>query len=240
MGLDAVHLLMTIEQEFDIVMHDDDYAALRTVDDLYQCVCARLAEEHEAFEQYQQNAACPSISPFLKTRRVLTAMIGVEHRQVRPSSELRRLIPWWKRRGAWSGLQSTMSISLPALILPKPLFVAACSLGVCAIAHSVIAPIQIWGLTGWLLAVPAIGVICWRLQTITRPFAFAFPPGCTTVADIILRARRARDSPLRTIPVTTNDEEVWNKLVRIISEVLYVDPSEVTPEARFVEDLGLE
>jgi acyl carrier protein len=36
------------------------------------------------------------------------------------------------------------------------------------------------------------------------------------------------------------NEEVYNKVVEILQEVLDVQPDEVNPESRFIEDLGAE
>jgi len=70
---------------------------------------------------------------------------------------------------------------------------------------------------------------------VTRPFAIAFPHGVTTVGD----AARATLPPGYEVAVKQQmtDEEVWLKLQKIVADTLGVKVENVTPSARFVEDL---
>ena len=71
---------------------------------------------------------------------------------------------------------------------------------------------------------------------ITRPFALAFPHGVATVGDVA----RATLPPGYEVAVKQQmtDEEVWVKLQKIVADTLGVKLENVTPSARFVEDLG--
>ena len=70
---------------------------------------------------------------------------------------------------------------------------------------------------------------------VTRPFAIAFPHGVATVGDVA----RATLPPGYEVAVKQQmtDEEVWLKLQKIVADTLGVKVENVTPSARFVEDL---
>ena len=71
---------------------------------------------------------------------------------------------------------------------------------------------------------------------ITRPLATAFPRGVVTVGDLTHAALPSGYEA--AIKQQISDEEVWEKLREIVAQALGVTVEDVTPSARFVEDLG--
>ena len=71
---------------------------------------------------------------------------------------------------------------------------------------------------------------------VTRPFAMAFPDGVATVGD----AARATLPPgyEAAVKQQMTDEQIWEKLQKIVADILGVKAENVMPSARFVEDLG--
>ena len=71
---------------------------------------------------------------------------------------------------------------------------------------------------------------------ITRPFAVAFPQGVVTVGDLATATLPPGYEEAAKQQMT--DEEVWDRLQRIVADILGVKVDDITPTARFVEDLG--
>ena len=71
---------------------------------------------------------------------------------------------------------------------------------------------------------------------ITRPFAIAFPQGVVTVGDLATATFPPGYEQAAKRPMT--NQEVWEKLQEIVAEILGLKVEDITPSARFVEDLG--
>ena len=225
MGLDIVELVMAVEDDFEIPL-PNDWGEIRTVGDLHQVICHQL-DQH----RMRPLQTCPSIATFLETRNALLAMSPVARREVRPSSLLTEVISGRQRRQMWQQLQARTNISLPPLGLPDSLrtvvYVACVSVLLLLTLVAVrSAGVLLVGLVGTLL-LP-------MLYFATRPLALAFPEGCQTVGDVV---RHARQISRTENSQPTDPDVVWQRLVGIVSDQLDVPISDVTRQARFVEDL---
>jgi hypothetical protein len=102
----------------------------------------------------------------------------------------------------------------------------------------------------WVMTEPAVAMICLFFigplaaffgvvgVWLTTPLAVVWDRKFQTVGEL---ARAVTAITYGDPPRTHNqwsDEQIWSKLRQIIVDVLSVDPEKVTPEARFVEDLG--
>jgi hypothetical protein len=73
------------------------------------------------------------------------------------------------------------------------------------------------------------------LQLLTSPFRMEPPQRMRTLGDI---SRRLAGLSAATRPVSS-ESEVYVAVQSIVSDILGVEPHEVIPEARFVQDLGM-
>ena len=155
---------------------------------------------------------------------------------IRPSTELRAILPPQTRHRVWKRLQQEAQGRLRGLRLPFRL--GPVLAGGCLVA-GVIAAVMIMPLVGFVHAMVLVGtaLVAMLLVTfvVTRPFALVFPHGVATVGD----AARATLPPGYEVAVKQQmtDEEIWLKLQKIVADILGVKVEKVTPSARFVEDL---
>ncbi len=82
----------------------------------------------------------------------------------------------------------------------------------------------------------AVSVVLLVLFSVSRPLAVAFPVGMVTVGDLVHAALPPGYE--KALKQEMTDQEVWEKLRRIVADNLGVKTQEVIPSARFIEDLG--
>jgi len=156
---------------------------------------------------------------------------------IRPSTELKTILPPRIRRRVWKRLQQEVPGRLRGLRLPfrlGPVLAGAC-LVAGAIGTAMIVPL-VGFVHAMVLGGTALVAMLLVAFFVTRPFALAFPHGVATVGDVA----RATLPPGYEVAVKQQmtDEEVWEKLQKIVADTLGVKVEKVTPSARFVEDLG--
>ena len=229
MGLELVELVMEVEETFGIIVSDQAAPQLQTVGQLHAYIL-------ESRRQTQQQG-CPTGHVFRNVRRVLTENTSVPRRAIRPSTELKTMLPPRIRRRVWKRLQQEVPGRLRGLRLP---FRLGPVLTGCCLLAGVVTAAMIVPLVGFVHAIVLGGTatVAMLLVTfsVTRPIALAFPHGVATVGD----AARATLPPGYEVAVRQQmtDEEVWAKLQKIVADTLGVKVAKVTPSARFVEDLG--
>lgn len=237
MGMDMVELIMAAEDEFQVELLDADFSTVNTAGDLHRQILVLLDMSQPA-----EDGACPCIAPFLDVRRVLMETVGAVRSAVRPSTALNDLLPVASRRNHWETLREHLHIPLPPLQQPANLPRIIVGLSVLLAVASAWISFPTWD--GWILVAQMLcSLILLRcfFAWITRPLAVCFPARCQTVGDVVQLARPPRYRALRphTTPVPSA-EEVWERLVRIISDVLCVPSEEIHPHSRIVEDLGAD
>lgn len=234
MGLDVVELVMEVEDTFQIEIAYDDYADIRTVGDLHQYILRQLQGQYEL---QLIHPTCPSVPPFLAIRKALRSLLPVQRHQLRPRTELVRIIPRDSRRTIWDRFQSLTNIKLPPLILPKALRAIVATMAATLFAVLTLGALYFIGPYGLIVAFMTSLGIWYFLYISTRPLAVAFPSNCSTITDVVRFARPPRYPPQRSTPISTDSDHIWKRLVQIIVDILNVKESEVTSSTRFIEDL---
>src|SRR4051812_28705927 len=105
MGLDFVELVMAVEAKFQISLPDEEFSTMCTVGDLHALVTARL----EAGEAKR----CLTSAAFYRTRRGIVDALGIDRREVMPTTPLALVLPVNGRRKTWRRIQTAMSLTLP-------------------------------------------------------------------------------------------------------------------------------
>jgi acyl carrier protein len=229
MGLELVEIVMEAEETFGIIVSDKVDPPLRTVGQFCNYIL-------ECRRQTQQQG-CPTARTFRDVRRVLTETASVPRRAIRPATELTAILPLRMRRRVWKRLQQEVPGRLRGLRLPfriGPVLVGGC-LVAGVIGTAIIVP-HVGFVHAMVLGGTAIVAMLLVTFFLTRPFALAFPLGVATVGDVALATLPPGYEAAVKQPMT--DEEVWEKLQKIVADILGVKVESVTPSARFVEDLG--
>lgn len=225
MGLDGVEIVMEVEDHFGITIPDSQSAAVRTVQDLLDIINSRV--------NAAANVVCPTLPAFLTVRREVREFVQQPDLRLRPSTAIADVIPWSRRVEFWGRIAELVGTQRPALRRPKwlrntllnvSLVVTLYALALCDF-DPVILPL------GVLSAAFVIGL----LHLVTRPFRLSPPDSLATLGQFsrqfagVTTALKPIDSP----------EAVFADLRKIIVDALGVNPDEVVPTARFVEDLDM-
>jgi len=222
MGLDSVELVMAVEEDFQIAISDSEASDCATVRKLVELVYSRL--------RHTSKDPCPSQHSFYLARQKLMSALHIPRQNIRPETDLNEIIPKKNRKRVWSEVSTALADGVfyqNQLVGPKWMtygllpgfFVLPCICFLCI------------GFPVALSLISALPVYIILKQT-TRPFIIEFPDGMSQVKDLV-KLVRSLDSKI------WSEEDVYIKIRAITAEQLGVDESLVTPDARFVEDLGL-
>lgn len=227
MGLDTVELVMSVEDEFGIVVQLDDYGDLRTVGDL----CAYIARQQKI------ETVCLHPAAFVRIRQALMSEFGLPRRQIRTGTDLEQLFPVRQRRRLWAAFESALGLRIPTLWPSHNQ--ETCVLGgmmIGTVASALLAFVHPLFLLGVVLA-PVAGISAMALIDTRFALSFAMPE--TTVGGLTrsvasLNAMTLSDEIRRT---ADHNPEIWSRLRTIVSQSLSIPEDEILPHSRFIEDL---
>ncbi len=111
MAIDGIELVMAMEEEFDILLPDDDLNKMRTVGDLYELIKPRL--QSATFD------ICLSHHMFNKVRRAMMNIYHLKRIQIKASIKLLDLIPEKDLKEGWPYLQLFEDLKIPELKFKK-------------------------------------------------------------------------------------------------------------------------
>ena len=232
MGLDTAELIIAVEDEFNIRFDNRELEHVRTVDDLRLLVERELAKPQEPIR-------CVTSGVFYQSRRALMDLFGVARGEVAPATELRTLVPRRRRRPLWHQLRYELGAYLPEL--ERPLWLRCLIL---ALALAVPSVPFVNGLIGFhLTSLLLFAVVALILQRValdhTQWLAVEMRASCRTVGALV-KTVEALKEPRPLEASTELDPQVREKLYRVIERETAIPRSQITPEARFVEDLNLD
>lgn len=244
MGLDAVELVMRTEDEFGITFSDDEAGDVRTVDDLYQLVLSKL----------DLTPSCLSSKAFYRTRQSLVKCLQVPRRSIHPSSDLESLLPEATRKHKWREIAEHINLDFPHLQYPARwrerflgigALVSALVLLTCSALMLRAFPGFISGLAIWIPAFAVWVILLASINSALKRSATSLQTDlpCQTAGELsrlVLNSNYEHFSPTAAQAAVISKEYVWKKLVNIICDQLQVQPEEVVPNARFIEDLGVD
>ncbi|MCP4641481.1 MAG: hypothetical protein GY851_13650 [bacterium] len=231
MGLTYTEILMGVEEEFGIDLDDDALQHIRTVGDLYARILGEL-------RRAATGARCITPGTFATLRTAISHRSGVDNRDVTLDKPLKALVPLRHRRREWQAIGASTGLPLPKLRRSRALVLSvtpAYFLGLGAIGHW-LWPLHLWAAVPLALAVLGGPFILWGL---TRPFAVHFGRRHATMRGLLRALPQWALHPYAG-GNPRNEENVWCKLQEIIVEVLHVEPSDITPDADFIDDLRAE
>lgn len=239
MGLDTVELVLEVEETFALKIPDADYVVLKTVGDMHRYILRRYELDRD---RRSRTAQCVSLSMFLEARQVLSQVLPVDRRLIRPRAKLQDLIPLSLRQQTWDALQTTLCLPLPPLRLATKKLVTPALISMSLLAGMIVALTPSLSFVGAaLLSIPVVLVLfLFGLSVSANRMNTQIPPSCATVADVVRIGLSRESAAVPPAEFEGNAEAVWEKLVEIISSQLLVPREKITPTASFIDDLGCD
>ena len=231
MGLDGVELVMEVEETFGFSIPDEDAAALHTVGKLYDYIM-----DHR-FRGRREG--CLTSVVFYKLRRALMLVLEIPRSGVRPPVPLATIISTHRRR-FWADLQRTLGLRLPELVRPRWVTRSATAVAVCLVAAAAVFLVAELGISA--AVVPIWGTVClvsYVVYQTTKPLAVEFRPDFATIGGLTKAVLRKNYAAISDECDRASADEAWETLRAIIVEQLGVRAGDVTREASFVKDLGV-
>jgi acyl carrier protein len=221
MGLEAVELVLAIEETFGIDLPDADAAKLTTPRKLIEYVCARVGATPEK---------CMTQRSFYRVRKALGAAVNVTPRTIRPETHLESLLPTQQRRKLWPKLAADLGVDRS---LERPGWIWNVALAICgvgALAAGVAVPAH-------PLLAGAIGAVGFGavLRLLTRPLAVRLD---LTVGALAVEAIPALAAADPATPARWTPDGVAETCRRLIREQLNID--QFSDDAEFIRDLGMD
>lgn len=230
MGLDSVELVMSVEDAFQISITEEDASKIRTVGEFYDVVLSKLAIK--GINDEESSRRCLTSAAFSRVRRAMVQVLHIDRRKITPKTELRDLLPRPKRRENWDLIKQAINLKIPKLSPNlSVLLIKFAILMAVGIASGLLQYLGIWGLT-------IASLIAALVMTRFMPALHTSLPA-STVGALAEQVYLANVKQLSEESGGLNEREVWDALKKIIISQLGVKPEEVTPEARFIEDLRM-
>lgn len=223
MGLDSVELVMAIEEEFQLVIADEEAGNIQTPRELTDLLYSKLRQS--------RNDPCQSQHAFYVVRNTLVEVAGIKKNQIKPHTNLNTLIPKENRKNILKEIISSISGGKTIYVeLVRPTEIM---LLIYFLITTTFFTIQFCTNLDLLFNI-LISFAFWAaLIAFTSPFRSEFPKNFLTVKDLT-RIIGSSQSKI------WNREELWGKIKTIIVEQLGVTPKEVLPDVNFINDLGMD
>ncbi len=228
MGLDIVELIMAVEDGFKIHIEDAEASRASTAGDLYELVMSKVRSGG--------TRRCLTSAAFYRTRRGICEALGVDRREIRPSTELKPMLPEGSRRERWHAVQNVIGLKLPPLGYGETVgdFAVAglfLGMGVSVSVHAGFAAILASAVVGSILGLTAL--------RFAPGFAVVLPNGEVTVGDLARDVLALNHAQFAADAGGWNDRDVWETLCRILAHQTGIEPSEIGREDRILDDLGI-
>lgn len=244
MAPDTAEVLDRIEDEFSIIIADDEAGSLATVGEVCSFIWQRL----------DAPSACAMSRAFYRTRNAVADSLGLPRRSIKASTRLEPLLPRTTRIERWREIGRRSGLQFPPLEHAhrwRDAFMGMSMLAgawpVAALWWSCYALGWLPGVLTWLFALPAL--VAWVVLTsrINRKLLIRTPrlvyevpyktAGELATAVVVLNFDAfGPDGPDGPPP---SREAVWNRLVTVLCEALRLSPQDVVPGTRLAEDLGV-
>lgn len=222
MGLDAVELILSIEEEFGINISDADAEHLVTPRILSDYVINRIGSVGGT------KGRCLSQAGFYQIRSALVRQFGARRNEVRPDSPIRNFLnhnirkQWKQLKDAIDakqlpGLQCSRSIAYPVQIV---------------MPFGGLTLLVIAGAPGWVLMFSLFALWIFSVIVIDR-LGNIVPENLATVGALVPYVRIKNQEKWTS-------EYVLQKVIQITAVQLGISIEKIHPDSHFVKDLGLD
>ncbi len=219
MGLDAVELLLAVEEEFEVEIPDRAALRLET---------PRMLAEYIYSLRVGEPEGCHSQAAFYRLRAALVKLTGAKRRVVRLETHLAELLRQDNIREQWAALENAIG----ATDFPR-LKSGRARKATLVLATLLVALLLAW----WRVPQTLYGLVCLGLlmadQFILYKFGTLIPENVSTVRSLVpyvqLQSRKE-----------ASFEEILQKVIRITAEQTLLAEEQIQPDHHFVKDLGLD
>ena len=228
MGLDAVELVMDVEDHFGISIQNAEAEHVRTVVDLVALIQSRINAAHLAH--------CPTLVAFLKLRSFARDIASDDRLRVPTGTLLVDALDRSQRKRLWKRFGELLGSPPPGMRRPPLLRKALVGLAIASIACAVISAAMIdLAILPATLGLAALLILV--LHLVTTPFRF-HPPNSLSTFGALSRRVAGVTVATKLLHLSSGDA-ILAELTPIVVDTLGVDAAEVVPSALFIEDLGM-
>jgi len=231
MGLDSVELVMKVEDRYRIRLPDAECSQVRTVADLAALIISQLP---------RANAPCPAAHSFFNVRKTVVQQWGIARRTLRPDTPLEMVFPRETRRSRWNLLAKTQP-HLPHLVLKDNASRRFTTIGRILLLLWIVASVALlleFGASGALASAFVLIATATLFLWARAQWTTDFPTDCATLGDLA-RTISASSLPENGSERLLAEHQILDQVQIMTAEQLGIEREKVTPESRFVEDLGL-
>jgi len=228
MGLDALELVLNVEDAFDVRIPDERLGEIETVGDLHDFVVSLKGNLQPTRD------TCLSASTFFRIRRALCRLLTTEPRGLRPRTPLDDVLPKDHRRELWTRLRRELKLTLPSLVRPR--WLVCVSLFIVFLVTGAVAYFAYRSSGPVLAAVGGIAVFAlagFLVLLATAPMATRVGSGFTTLRELSQFVLAHNHAALATELQSWNAADMWETLRVIIAEQLGIKAEDVARNARF-------
>lgn len=221
MGLDAVELLLATEEEFQIVILDEEAEKCATPNLLTDLVYSKLWKS--------EDDVCPSMHGFYVIRKALIEQMSLPRNLIKVESKLDSLIGRKGRKKKWNELLNVISDGQTtgfSLVRSKWIKATMFSFVLIVFLYTLIKT------EGPMLALISAVITWYVLSFLTLPLKNTFPSGLQTVKDLIgiLGSRNSEK---------WSREEVLRRVITLVSIQTGIKEEDIMPDHHFLDDLGM-
>jgi acyl carrier protein len=233
MGLDSVEILVNVENAFGITIANFEAEKITTVGDIHSIVWRSV--------QGRQSMRCKSQQLYYKLRHVLVTRFKVHKDAVELTASLNDIFPKTNRRLRYRKLEKELQLKLPPLVLPPAWRITLRIAGLMMITGSLVFPLVMvnrFHYTRWLYVLPGLGI----LLTV-------FLSNLLDSARIVFKPAIVEDYTKQVLSLNyatliqqngANRKEVEVIINNIIAETIGLELSEISPEKKLQDDLGID
>ncbi len=234
MGLDAVEIVMEVEEAFGITLEDSEVENISTPRDLIDLIMTKVGKT--------ASAGCLTQRAFHQVRAAMLRQLPLQRREISPTAHLARLAPRNQRKVLMECLAAELETGpLPALVRPKWLVngLAAICIVLAIVGSGWIFRHGLWAHRGAMFgtAVALAAALAFLANAATKSCRFDFPPRLATVGDLSRWLVAHKTELAVTAPGKWTREQVAARIRDIVIEQLDCAPA-YREEASFVQDLG--
>jgi hypothetical protein len=229
LGEDTWELFEVIEDSFGIDLGD------------YRSLCgmsvAELANKVRERTTYPVSEICLSAAAFYRLRRAFVIAIGLPRKEIHPSTQIAKYLPWWRRsRTLWQSIEQSLELKMPNLVPPRwASFVALilpAALMLC-LRRFLGLPLSAFMIFAGsvLLTFPAMAALV--------PAARVLPPTGETFGGLAKIVLARNHAAFASHCGGSSEKDVLLSLRQIVAGEVGVSIEEITPEVRVPQDLNI-
>ncbi|PHS00301.1 MAG: acyl carrier protein [Blastopirellula sp.] len=225
--MDRLEMVMDVEEHFGIALTEAELESMETVGNMVEVIQQRIITTRAT--------KCVFLKYYLILRKHVRETTGDTAFQIHPNQEIVDLLSIKQRKLLWKQLSETTDLSLGSLRRPRFMRVTLIVLVAIMVVVSLIPSFYQWE----IFPLSVIATVCFGvfLNICTLGFRTEPPTALETFGKITRYM-----AGLQTATNTTCSAEpdaILEELRPILINVLGVDDTEITPTARFIEDLGV-